>query len=344
MSNHYEHFIIKYHNWLRVFRVLVAFTAILTIVLLAEVPYGTWALITPITLMGTVPYTGGVLFIAKQRILGTAIGAAVGLSLFLIPVKFELLHYISFVFTVAGAIYFAQKKYPHAAVIVALTIVIIAGAGPYDLSSALWRTFNIFWSALISLACAFWLLPSRAIYHYFDSIKSFLSACLDVYCEHNQQMKDGTAEPILLESLSARLGEQRKLLQHVKEERPEQKEIFLQLLVIERRILTMVEILVLTRWSRQKGRRKIEEMEGLVDAKNQLAGLLDGLIEGVEGKSVRIIEWDDIALLHVVPEAEGGGDVGSDISWFGYLWINRELARQLAGLSLQLKRFYDSTH
>ncbi|MGS4880893.1 hypothetical protein [Photobacterium damselae] len=66
--NYYERFAIRYYRFLYILRVFVTFSLILSITRIFDIPYGTWALITAVTVMGSMPFIGGVLSKAKQRI------------------------------------------------------------------------------------------------------------------------------------------------------------------------------------------------------------------------------------------------------------------------------------
>ncbi len=127
-------------------RVTLVMSAILLIVRLFDLPYGYWALITAATILGAIPLIGGVLTKANQRVWGTLIGGLLGLAMFLIPDAYHWTHHILFLAVLLTAMYFTQEKYSYAAVMVAITVVIVAGGGPADFDAAKWRIINVAWA------------------------------------------------------------------------------------------------------------------------------------------------------------------------------------------------------
>lgn len=73
--------IIKYMRLFHVLRIIIACIVAFSIDIIFKLPYGTWAPITIIVVMSA-KYSGEVSDKASQRILGTTIGAILGLSLY----------------------------------------------------------------------------------------------------------------------------------------------------------------------------------------------------------------------------------------------------------------------
>ncbi|KLV01469.1 membrane protein [Photobacterium aquae] len=339
--NKYQHFALKNYRFLYVFRVFIAFSLIQLIIRLFDIPYGTWALITAVTVMGTIPFIGGVLSKAKQRIWGTVIGALMGLSLYLIPAQYNWLHHLMFLAVTLAAMYCTQKKYAYASLVVAITIVVVAGGGPEDFDAAMWRTVNVLWAGIVSILCSIYVFPSRATDHFFDLVSQFLEKSGEYYHQHNQELSMSTFNPLHTQELAKLLDKQQDLLPHALKEAGPNKQVIANVLLIEKRIYTMIDTLVSTPWDTQKGQQKISDMPCLTQAKEQLARRFERLSRQIERKTITPIHKDEIIILHLLPQrGPHDQDDTSDISYFGYLWLNRELARQFSKLSQSLCKVF----
>ncbi|MGF1689152.1 FUSC family protein [Photobacterium japonica] len=338
---HYQHFALKYYRFLYVFRVFTALSLIQLIIYLFNVPYGTWALITAVTVMGTIPFIGGVLSKAKQRIWGTVIGAALGLSLYLIPSQWNWLHHGMFLGLTLVAMYCTQKKYAYASLVVAITIVVVAGGGPEDFDAALWRTVNVLWAGIVAILCSIYVFPSRATDHFFDLVSQFLAQSGQFYHQHNQALSRGAFDPLQTQALAQLLDQQQELLPHAIKEAGHNKQVIINTLLIEKRMYTMIDTLVSTSWDTQQGQEKISDMPCLTQAKEQLARRFARLSRQITRKAITPIHKNEIIILHLVPQrAPHDQDDISDVSYFGYLWLNRELARQFSTLSQTLCKLF----
>ncbi|ENX3944861.1 FUSC family protein [Photobacterium damselae] len=339
--NYYERFAIRYYRFLYILRVFVTFSLILSITRIFDIPYGTWALITAVTVMGSMPFIGGVLSKAKQRIWGTMLGALLGLSLYLIPVQFSWMHHFMFLAFILAAMYYTQEKYSYAALVTAITIAIVAGGGPEDFHAAMWRTINVLWAGMTALICSLYVFPSRATNHFLDLVSQFMDQSSQYYHQHNQELSMSTFNPISTTDLAKLIDQQQALLPHALKESGPNKQVITNALLIEKRIYTMLETLVSTRWDTQSGQEKISDMPGLTQAKEQLARRFERLCRQVIDKNVTPIHKDEIKLLHLLPNREHHEqDDTSDISYFGYLWLNRELARQFSKLTHTLAKLF----
>ena len=136
------------------------------------------------------------------------------------------------------------------------------------------------------------------------------------------------------EKLAVLIDKQQALLPHLRKESSRQFGLFSNALMIQKRLYADLETLFSTNWDAQQGKDKISDMPGLTRAKQQLADHFSELANQISRKSVDAVLLEDIPLLQLVPQGHESqpGD-SSDISYYGYLWLNREMARQFAHLT-----------
>ncbi|EAS64405.1 FUSC family protein [Photobacterium angustum] len=337
----YSRFAIKYFRQLLVFRVFVALIIIVSIIQIFNLPYGSWALITTVTIMGSIHFLGGVLSKANQRITGTILGAIIGLSLYLIPTSYNWLHHIILITTVVTAIYYTQGKYSYAALVVAITVVVVAGGGPEDLHAAMWRTINVFWAAIVAICCSLYIFPARATDHYLNYTHQFIKLCCNYYHQHNQQIAVENFQPIDINPLSNILDKQTSLQPHTKNENIASKQLLTEIMLTEEQIFTMMGSMLHTRWDKQLGQNKINDMPGLMEAKEQLADRFSRLAIQIENQHILPVKQEEIKMLSLLPPTDNHEQSDtSNISYYGYLWLNREIARQFSQLTHLLSEYY----
>ncbi|WP_237465572.1 FUSC family protein [Vibrio stylophorae] len=337
----YTRFALQHSRFLYMIRVTLVMATILFFVRWFHIPYGYWALITAVTILGAIPFVGGVISKANQRIWGTLTGALIGLSLFLIPPQYHWTHHLLFLGLLVGVMYYTQESYSYTALMAAITMVIVAGGGPADMSAAGWRIMNVLWAAVLTIAASLYVFPSRASDQFIHLTAQFLKQSQRYLAHHGKEIHQQTYLTFHATTLSNLIDRQIALLPHaVKEIRP-LRSVLIQLLAIEKRFYADLETLVSTHWERQLGKEKICEMAGLNEAQQALSEQFSALATAIEHKQVLAIEINDIELMslqphHHVPEqatTPEALDDQSDISYFGYLWLNRELARQFSQLS-----------
>ena len=339
----FDRFVISHHRWLHALRIMLTCTIAVLINWLGHVPYGMWSLITIIVVMSAT-YLGAVWAKANQRIGGTIIGALLGLSLYFLPTQDALLHNVLFLLMIGGAMYFTIGKFSYGAVLIGITLTLVAASGPGDLSVALWRTVNVLWGAILSMLCSRFLFPARATKHFQLLSSQFLTQFSKVYQAHNKQvcLKSEGNLKVELALLLSSMAKQTALQPNILKESPQFTSQIKAIINGERRVLTILEALVATQWQTQQGHSKLNTLRGLGAAKHQLSEHLSTLGEQIDlGHPCVIPEKQlDILRLQPVREPDALEDVNSDVSYYGYLWLNRELARQLCLLSLNLHQFY----
>ncbi|WP_407332861.1 FUSC family protein [Enterovibrio sp. 27052020O] len=341
MMTQYPTFALQHARLLYMVRVTIVMSFILLVVRVFDVPYGYWALITAVTILGTIPFVGGVLSKARQRVLGTIAGGLIGLALFLIPPQYHWIHHFVFFALLIGAMYFTQERYAYAALMAGITIVIVAGGGPADFEAAGWRIMNVLWAGVVAVLVSLYIFPSRATDQFIFLLEKFLQEFNRYYIQHIEDAKQGIFEPAHADKLNALVDQQQSILPHALKESGINKNVLNSILLIEKRLYAELEALISTQWDGQQGKDEISEMDGLIETQYALTKHFEDLAHQIENKDVTAMRVEDIHILNLSPDtiAHPMGD-SRDISYFGYLWLNREMARQFVQLTIVTKKVF----
>lgn len=336
-KNNLNDLIIEHLAFFQVLRILTACILAFIIDQAFQLPYGTWAPITIIVVMSA-NYSGAVSSKANQRIIGTAIGALLGLTLYLLPNSMQTLHYILLLIMLSASLFFTLGKYSYSAILASVTLILVAGFGPGDLHIALWRTTNVIWGGLLAILCSKFLFPAKAENHFKALCVKFLVEFHGIYDQHNRNAsQDKEYTPIDLSKCKAIVKQLASLEASGEQENPKNKIVMKSILGCQTRMFSLLESITQTPWRHQYGHKKIQSLCGLFEAKNQMAFLIETLSNRYHTHQACLIDTDQLSILDLYPEIDG--DVITDISFYGYLWLNRELARQLSLLSKYLNQF-----
>ena len=138
----------------------------------------------------------------------------------------------------------------------------------------------------------------------------------------------------LMKEASVRLIKQRALIEAVHRESRVKRGIFNDILSLQRRMISTVELLIETHWDTHDGHDLIEGMNGLREQQRKLACALGTLAYEIRtGQPIYI----DAIVFDLEPYAETALTAQSDtgralFSPSGYLWLNHELSQQTAAL------------
>lgn len=330
---------------LRLFHVIrMTLVCVIAVVIgaLFALPYSAWAPITIIVVMAS-DYAGAVVDKANQRIVGTIIGAACGLSLYLLPATYAVTHYVLLIAILAIFLFFTLGKYSYSAILASITFVLVAGNGPSELHVAAWRTFNVIWGALLAMAASKWLFAAKASYHFKLLTQDFLIKFQDIYQQHNQQMQDEKAYQRAalaeLETVSKKLS---SIAPSAIQEESQLTQTITEITALQVRMFNLLENMVKTPWSHQYGSQKIKHCAGLFESKQQTVILIKQLADYIDESDKAlppfVISPDDLSILQLFPKIEDDHEVKTDISYYGYLWLNRELARQVIAINHEINQ------
>jgi len=340
-----DRFIIRHQAIFHLSRVVIACALALILIHLFSIPHASWALITIIVVMGPVSYLGSVLTKANQRLMGTVVGATLGFSLYLLPIDLPILHDAVLLTLIAFTMFFATGKHSYAAILVGITLVLVAGTGPSDLEVAEWRAVNVVLGTLLTYLCSRLFFPSRALVHFQMLISEFLQLSSDYYLLHSQELADDDAHmEYNMKLLSQNLAKQRSLLVHVQKEWHGNKQHITDIVISERRVLSILENLINSRWQTVSQLHQIASGQELLDTTEKLFKTINQLSIDVDSGDVSQVLAQDIAPNVVLPTAHSGepnAEINAEhINHFGYLWLNHQLSQYLSALSFCLSNVF----
>lgn len=342
-----DRFVIRHQHMLHIARVVIACAIALIVIRVFDFPHSNWALITIIVVMGPISYLGSVLTKANQRLIGTIIGASLGLAFYLLPPAYIMLHDFLLLLILAIAMYAVKGKHSYAAVLVALTLFLVAG-GNGDIAVAEWRAINVIWGSLLSIICSRLFFPSRALIYFQLLVTEFLQLSSDYYLMHskylhsNVQLNDSN-----IKLLSVNLAKQRSLMEHIYKEWKGDNQDITDIVVMERRVLSVLETLINREWHSQNAVQTIRENSQLIKATGQLFEWINKLSMQVDNGDVDQLLTDDIRLLSITYETFSTIDSSEnmdDFTFFGYLWLNHELAHHVSSISFDLSKVFNREH
>jgi uncharacterized membrane protein YccC len=197
--------------------------AILVSILLTTalgLPYGEWASITVLVVIGGLQHQGNIRRKAFERGLGTLIGAGVGLALILQRNIFGAWIATELMIATGCGIcaYYAIGKAGYIALLSAITIMIVAGHGDNSMAAGLWRTVDIVIGIAIALAFSF-ALPLYATWSWRYKLADALRGCAALHAGLSGDVDISSDEELkALAAQSAALVELRSLMPWVSKE------------------------------------------------------------------------------------------------------------------------------
>lgn len=321
----------RHQHKLHVLRVTLALAITFSIINLFAIPHSGWALVSTIMVMGNLPHIGGVLDKGSQRLIGTLLGASWGILLILLPVPLPAFMPLATLAGIAAATYLTfANRYGYSGLMFGISLLLVVGDGHQDLTVALWRSFDVILGTLVGIAVTVLVLPQKAT----DMLRFLLAENLDnlarLYHAHTTSTSGANIDTDeLLKATSTRLVRQRGLVDAIHSERRLRRDELDDLISLQRRMLSTVELLLETHWTTRAGHDRIEAMEGLRDAQHRLARMLGTLAFQVRtGQTidVQITAFDLQRYADIAHNAKGENGRAL-FSPSGYLWLNRELAR-----------------
>ncbi|MBV7314406.1 FUSC family protein [Shewanella sp. NIFS-20-20] len=323
-----EQLILRYPAWFHALRVTMTSAIAMVIIAATNVPHGVWALITIIMVMGSVAYLGEVLSKARQRIIGTLTGAAMGLSLYLLPASASVAHTGLFLVMLAVSIYFTRSRYSYAMLLCALTLTLVATAGPGNLYVAWERTINVIWGALLAMVTSRVLFPIRAFQHFHILNAELIDSAARIYQAHLDGI-DSSQSLQQISQLKSLMMKQTSLLPHAIRESGLGSERLANITEAHKRILHSLQTLTETQWPATLPH---------TDEQNQLSALMSTLAREMLTRSPTQLSGDALTILHSQGPLSDSDKVNTDLA--GYWWLNQELARRVNKLAHQLQQLY----
>lgn len=333
-------FTYRYRRPLHVLRVLVALAVTYLIIRLFEIPHSSWALVSTVMVMGNLPHIGGVLDKGRQRLLGTLLGAGTGLALILLPLNTSTLIPLGSLLAIGIATWLTfGNRHGYSGLMFAISLLLVIGDGSHDLSIALWRAFDVLLGTLVGILVTLLVLPQKAT----DMMRFMLAENLErmaqLFHAHTTASTSMDLDTqALLKATSSALVKQRGLVDAIHREGRLRRNELDDIISLQRRMLSTIELLLETRWTTRDGHDRIEAMTGLGEEQRRLARELDALAFQVRTGQDIVVTVSQFDLQQHAELATTARNASGRVlfSPSGYLWLNRELARLTARLVLRL--------
>jgi len=333
-------FIYRYRRRLHVLRVLLALVTTFVIIRVFAVPYAGWALVSTLMVMGNLPHIGGVLDKGRQRLLGTVLGAGSGLLLILLPTGLPLLIPTGSLVAIGIATWLTfGNRHGYSGLMFAISLLLVVGDGSHALGVGLWRAFDVLLGTLVGITITILVLPQKAT----DMIRFMLAENLERMARlfHAHTSASATLDidtPALLKATSSALVKQRGLVDAIHRERRLNRDELDDIISLQRRMLSTIELLLETHWNTRAGHDRIEAMDGLRDEQHRLARELGTLAYQVRtGQPIEVeVSQFDLQRHAMLATTAVSSEGRALFSPSGYLWLNRELARLTEALVTRL--------
>jgi uncharacterized membrane protein YccC len=170
----------RYKNAKRIHAARVSLAILASILLTSAIgaPYGEWASITVLIVIGGLQHQGNIRRKAAERGLGTLIGAGLGLAIILQHNAIGSIALTDALLSIACGVcgYYAIGSAGYIALLTAITLFIVAGHGDNSLAVGLWRTVGIVIGIVIALAFSF-ALPLYATWSWRYKLADALRGC-----------------------------------------------------------------------------------------------------------------------------------------------------------------------
>lgn len=329
-------FTYRYRRRLHVLRVMLALMITFGVIRIFEIPHSSWALVSTVMVMGNLPHIGGVLDKGRQRLLGTALGAATGLSLILFPPAMHLLIPVGSLAAIGVATWLTfSNRHGYSGLMFAISLLLVIGDGSHDMDIGLWRAFDVLLGTLVGISVTVLVLPQKAT----DMMRFMLSENLDRLARlfHAHTTAEAALDVdtrALLKATSSALVKQRGLVDAIHREGRLNRDELDDIISLQRRMVSTIELLLETHWTTREGHDRIQAMEGLRSEQHRLARDLGTLAFQVRtGQPIAITVTQFDLQRHAELASSARSDEGRILfSPSGYLWLNRELARLTSDL------------
>lgn len=329
-----------YRNYRIVHGVRIALAFILTFLLVRvmAIPEGSWPLITLVVVMGPISSWGNVFPRAVQRIGGTIFGSISGLialKLELISLPVMLIWFAAVMF-ISG--FLTLGKHPYMALLIGITLAVICGGVPGDMTTALWRGGDVILGSLLALLFTS-IYSQKAYTHWRIQLSDLLLETARVYhagFSPNLVEKPRLTRP--LQRLLSNVIKMRALIEPSSKETRTPRSVFEGIQTLNRNLVCTLELQLNAWWASRQSHlimlnapalRRTQQM-----TENTLRALSRVIVEGDTGKmAANSEELAEITreLRQLIAESDSDELVETPIH--GYVWLSLEMASQLERLT-----------
>jgi len=329
-----------YRNYRIVHGVRIALAFILTFLLVRvmAIPEGSWPLITLVVVMGPISSWGNVFPRAVQRIGGTIFGSISGL----IALKLELISLPVMLIWCAAVMFISGfltlGKHPYMALLIGITLAVICGGVPGDMTTALWRGGDVILGSLLALLFTS-IYSQKAYTHWRIQLSDLLLETARVYhagFSPNLVEKPRLTRP--LQRLLSNVIKMRALIEPSSKETRTPRSVFEGIQTLNRNLVCTLELQLNAWWASRQSHlimlnapalRRTQQM-----TENTLRALSRVIVEGDTGKmAANSEELAEITreLRQLIAESDSDELVETPIH--GYVWLSLEMASQLERLT-----------
>ncbi|UUC47739.1 FUSC family protein [Pseudomonas citronellolis] len=180
LANPYTRY--RYAAWIHCVRVGLALLASILLTTGIDIPHGLWASVTVLVVMGGLVHQGTIRGKSRDRILGTLLGAAVGLAIILVHNLSGSNVLVYLLMSLAGAVaaFYAIRRPGYVALLAGITMCTVAGHGDNSMTDGLWRMLNVLIGVALALVFA-QIYPLRAVYVWRYLLSDNLRACARLF-------------------------------------------------------------------------------------------------------------------------------------------------------------------
>ncbi|AXU94513.1 hypothetical protein CI789_04225 [Erwinia persicina] len=319
-------------------RIALAFILTFLLVRVMAIPEGSWPLITLVVVMGPISSWGNVFPRAVQRIGGTIFGSISGL----IALKLELISLPVMLIWCAAVMFISGfltlGKHPYMALLIGITLAVICGGVPGDMTTALWRGGDVILGSLLALLFTS-IYSQKAYTHWRIQLSDLLLETARVYhagFSPNLVEKPRLTRP--LQRLLSNVIKMRALIEPSSKETRTPRSVFEGIQTLNRNLVCTLELQLNAWWASRQSHlimlnapalRRTQQM-----TENTLRALSRVIVEGDTGKmAANSEELAEITreLRQLIAESDSDELVETPIH--GYVWLSLEMASQLERLT-----------
>ncbi|WP_067708323.1 MULTISPECIES: FUSC family protein [unclassified Erwinia] len=329
-----------YRNYRTVHGIRVALAFVLTFLLvrLTHIPEGSWPLITLVVVMGPISSWGNVFPRAVQRIGGTIFGSVSGL----IALKLELislpvmLGWCTVVMFLCG--FLTLGKHPYMALLIGITLAVICGAPPGDMTTALWRGGDVILGSILALLFTS-IYPQKAYTHWRIRMSDVWLETAKIYhagVSPNLVEKPRLTRP--LQRLLTGVVKMRALIEPASKETRTPRSVFEGIQTLNRNMVCTLELQLNAWWASRESHLIMLNAPTLRRTQQMTENTLRALSTAIVAGSTDKIAANNAELAEIGRELRqlikaSNSSEGVETPIHGYVWLSLELAGQLERLS-----------
>ncbi|MCU8055794.1 FUSC family protein [Shewanella sp. SM34] len=279
-------FIYRHFRSIHALKLGLALLVAVTINAIWAPPHFIWSMVTIVIIMMSLPQVGGAIEKSLQRAIGTCLGSAYGVMLVATVDSYWLIMSL-LILAVSLICFISAGRYSYAYLVAGFTIIIVGDAN-HDTSEALWRTANILSGCVIAILVSLFIFPIKAKQDWRSQLTHAIDNMAEVLAEHLKAPANHELDfRARLEAAMKAVLTQKKLffsLEWESQTLKKHKVLLSQLANKQVRLITLLELLPLTRWQEEDKDAYLQ----INAVASELAFYLQQLAEFVAGKAQQL--------------------------------------------------------